>query len=83
MVALADGVRPDSPVLARASDSKLALSLIRLGAADETPEAVEASLQLGARLLKSLGVPDDAIARRIEEMRGQELARTAEADGKT
>jgi CPA2 family monovalent cation:H+ antiporter-2 len=83
MVAVAHGERPDAPVLARASDSKHALRLIRLGAAEATPEAVEASLHLGARLLKSLGVPDDAIARRIEEMRGQELARTAGADSKT
>ena len=45
------------------------------------PEAVEASLQLGARVLEGLGVPDDAIARRLDDMRDQELARISGADG--
>ena len=40
-----------------------------------TPEAVEASLQLGARVLEGLGVPDDAIARRLDDMREEELGR--------
>lgn len=79
MVAVAHKERPDALVFARATDAGHALRLRELGAAEATPEAVEASLQLGGRLLKSLGVPDEAIARRIEEMRIQELARTAKA----
>jgi CPA2 family monovalent cation:H+ antiporter-2 len=82
MVAVAHKERPDVPVLARASDSKHALRLLELGAVETTPEAMEASLQLGARLLKCLGVPDEAIARRIDDMRGQELARTANAESR-
>jgi CPA2 family monovalent cation:H+ antiporter-2 len=80
MVAVARRERPDTPVLARAKDSKHAVRLLELGAVEATPEAIEASLQLGARLLKSLGVPDDAIVRRIEEMRDEELARTPERE---
>jgi CPA2 family monovalent cation:H+ antiporter-2 len=80
MVAVARRERPDTPVLARAKDSKHAVRLLKLGAAEATPEAIEASLQLGARLLKCLGVPEDAIARRIEDMRGQELSRTTAAE---
>ena len=33
------------------------------------PEAVEASLQLGAQVLEGLGIPDEAVARRLDEMR--------------
>jgi hypothetical protein len=40
-----------------------------------TPEAIEASLQLGARLLEGLGVPDEAVARRLDELREFELSR--------
>jgi hypothetical protein len=39
------------------------------------PEAVEASLQLGGRLLEGLGLSDDAVARRLDKLREQELAR--------
>ena len=39
------------------------------------PEAVEASLQLGARLLEGLGLSEEAVTRRLEELREQELAR--------
>jgi CPA2 family monovalent cation:H+ antiporter-2 len=78
MVAVAHKERPDALVFARAKDPGHALRLLELGAAEATPEAVEASLQLGGRLLKSLGVPDEAIARRIEELRMQGFARTTE-----
>jgi len=43
------------------------------------PEAVEASLQLGGRLLEGLGMSDEAVARRLDELRDQELARLVAA----
>jgi CPA2 family monovalent cation:H+ antiporter-2 len=55
--------------------------MLRLGAVGVIPEAVEASLQLGARLLESLGLPDEAIERRVELARADELSRlTAEIE---
>jgi CPA2 family monovalent cation:H+ antiporter-2 len=75
MVATARKARPDVPVFARARDPAHASRLLELGAVEVTPEAVEASLQLGARVLEGLGVSDDAIARRLEDMRRAELGR--------
>jgi len=75
MVAAAHKERPDAPVFARARDPAHAARLLKLGAMEVTPEAVEASLQLGARVLKGLGVSDDAVARRLDDMREAELAR--------
>ena len=65
----------DALVFARAIDPAHAVRLIELGAVDVIPEAVEASLQLGARVLEGLGLSDDAVARRLDELREQELAR--------
>ena len=45
------------------------------------PEAVEASLQLGGRLLEALGLPAEAVARRIAEMRRRELSRLGASGG--
>jgi CPA2 family monovalent cation:H+ antiporter-2 len=67
--------RPDALLFAGAIDAEHAIRLLRLGAVDVIPEAVEASLQLGGRLLEGLGLSDDAVARRLDELREQELAR--------
>jgi CPA2 family monovalent cation:H+ antiporter-2 len=80
MVAAARKERPDAPVFARARDPAHAVRLLQLGAIEVTPEAVEASLQLGARVLEGLGVPPEAIARRLDDMRELELGRIAEKD---
>jgi CPA2 family monovalent cation:H+ antiporter-2 len=82
MVETAHKERPDAPVYARARDPAHAARLIKLGAVDVTPEALEASLQLGARLLEGLGVSDEAVAYRLDEMRAQELARISDGEGK-
>jgi monovalent cation:H+ antiporter-2, CPA2 family len=81
MVAAARRERPDAPVFARARDPQHASRLLKLGAVEVTAEAVEASLQLGARVLEGLGVPDEAVARRLDAMRERELARIAGGDG--
>jgi CPA2 family monovalent cation:H+ antiporter-2 len=75
MVAAARKRRPDAPVFARAIDAAHAAHLLKLGAVAVVPEAVEASVQLGGRLLEHLGLPDEAVARRIAEMRQEELSR--------
>jgi CPA2 family monovalent cation:H+ antiporter-2 len=75
MVAAARGERPDLPVYARARDSEHAAELFRLGATGVVPEAMEASLQLAGRVLEGLGVPDEEVDRRLEEIRQEEYAR--------
>lgn len=56
-------------VIARAKDAEHARRLSALGVADVTPEATEASLQLAARLLAALGLPEDVVVARIERTR--------------
>lgn len=43
------------------------------------PEAVEASLQLAARLLEGLGYSQEQVARRLAEMRERETAELVQA----
>jgi len=66
--------RPDALVLARAHDAAHAQRLMKLGATTAVPETVEASLMLGGRVLVALGLPEEAIVRRVK------LTREAEAD---
>ncbi len=75
MVAAARKQRSDAMVFARAIDSEHAARLLALGAVEVIPEAVEASLQLGGRLLEGLGLSDEAVARRLDELREEERAR--------
>lgn len=82
MVAAARRIRPDVPVFARARDPKHADRLRSLGAVGVVPENFEASLQLAARVLETLDVPEDAVAQRVTEIRDAELgkAQAAAAD---
>jgi CPA2 family monovalent cation:H+ antiporter-2 len=79
MVAAARQRRPDAAVLARAKDALHARSLLQMGAAVVVLESVEASLQLGGRLLEQLGLPDEAVLHRLAQMREQEFGRVAAA----
>jgi CPA2 family monovalent cation:H+ antiporter-2 len=79
MVAAARKQRPDALVFARAVDAEHAARLLALGAVEVIPEAVEASLQLGGRLLEGLGLSDEAVARRLDELRDAERTRLHEA----
>jgi CPA2 family monovalent cation:H+ antiporter-2 len=74
MVAAARKQRSDALVFARAIDAEHAARLLALGAVEVIPEAVEASLQLGGRLLEGLGLSDEAVARRLDELRDAERA---------
>jgi CPA2 family monovalent cation:H+ antiporter-2 len=75
MVAAARRQRSDAPVFARAKDGEHAARLLKLGAIGVIPEAVEASLQLGGRVLEALGLPEEAVAQRLAEARSEELGR--------
>jgi CPA2 family monovalent cation:H+ antiporter-2 len=75
MVGAAATLQKDACVLARAKDADHAKRLTAAGAVGVVPEAVEASLQLAGQLLGELGLPDDAVDRRIAEARAAELER--------
>lgn len=63
------------PVLARAKDADHARRLAGHGVSGVIPETVEASLQLVAQLLGTLGLPPDAVAARTAEARAREAER--------
>jgi CPA2 family monovalent cation:H+ antiporter-2 len=67
--------RREACVVARAADTTHAERLTQLGAVGVVPEAVEASLQLGARVLEAVGVDDGAIALRLDRVREETLGR--------
>ncbi|MFN3351898.1 hypothetical protein, partial [Pseudorhodoplanes sp.] len=50
-----------------------AARLTRLGCSSAVPETVEASLQLGGRLLESLDIPQDVAVQRVAELRSEEM----------
>jgi CPA2 family monovalent cation:H+ antiporter-2 len=70
-------LRPDAPLFARVKDSAHAARLAALGSVEVVPEAVEASLQLGARVLEGLGLPDDVVVQRVSRAREEEFSRLA------
>lgn len=65
MVALMHGRWPGVPIHARARSVQHAARLLELGASDVVPEALEGSLQLSGRLLSDVGLPDEAVDRRL------------------
>jgi len=60
---------PRVPVIARARDLKASSQLIDAGATHAYPEAIEASLRLGATALRMLHVPTDDIDQTIQGVR--------------
>ncbi len=67
--------RPDAVILARVKDAAHAHRLVGLGVSHVIPETVEASLQLSARLLVVLGLPEAEVSVRIEAAREKERER--------
>jgi CPA2 family monovalent cation:H+ antiporter-2 len=74
MVAAARRQNPDATILARAIDRAHAERLMGLGAVAVVPETLETSLQLGGKLLEALGLPDEAIDSRLDDLRRRENA---------
>ncbi|MFN4222070.1 MULTISPECIES: monovalent cation:proton antiporter-2 (CPA2) family protein [Novosphingobium] len=66
---------PGIPIHARARDEEHAALLRELGASYSTPEAVEASLQLAARMLEDSGFTGETISRFLAEQRTMAEAR--------
>jgi len=65
---------PALPVLARARDEPHAAALRRAGASAVVPETLESALQLGARVLDTVGLPEEAVTRLVEVERGRREA---------
>lgn len=75
MVTLMRANWPNVPVHARARNIQHAAQLLDLGATDVVPEALEGSLQLAGRILAEIGLPDEAIDRRLAVAREAVRAR--------
>ncbi|NMH17105.1 sodium:proton exchanger [Tepidiphilus sp. B18-69] len=60
---------PQVPVVARARDLETSAKLLQAGAVYAYPEAIEASLRLGAAALQILRVPSDVIDQEIQGIR--------------
>jgi CPA2 family monovalent cation:H+ antiporter-2 len=73
---------PHVPVIARARDLESSARLLAAGATHAYPEAIEASLRLGATALKMLAVPDDDIDLILQGVRDWDYKPVMEADAK-
>jgi CPA2 family monovalent cation:H+ antiporter-2 len=65
---------PDLPIYARARDARRSDKLRQVGATLAVPETVEASLQLGAAVLRGGGVTDDDLRALLAELRRDDYA---------
>ena len=72
MVRAIRSLRPDAPVLARASDTDHARRLGLAGASFVIPDAIEAGLQLAGRALEEFGYAGETARDRITSEREQE-----------
>jgi len=71
---------PQVPVIARARDLESSVRLLDAGATHAYPEAIEASLRLGAAALRMLRVPSDDIDLVIQGVRDWDYKPVLEAD---
>jgi glutathione-regulated potassium-efflux system protein KefB len=73
---------PRIPIIARARDLKTCARLLDVGATEAFPEAIEASLRLGAKALQMVGAPGDNVDLLIQGVRekGYELVRDKSED---
>lgn len=82
MVEAALTLQPKAMILARAVDPAHAVRLMDCGAVSVIPETVEGGLQLTARLLEKLDLPDEVVIERVAAMRAAELGRLAKEAAK-
>ncbi len=65
---------PGLPIIVRANDLSHVHHLENRGATQAVPEALEASLQLGANAMTAIGVRPDEIMEVIQELRDDDYA---------
>ncbi|MFN3398435.1 MAG: cation:proton antiporter [Sulfurimicrobium sp.] len=63
------GICPQVPIISRARDLDTSAQLIEAGATHAYPEAIEASLRLGALALRMLSIPTDEIDKMLQDVR--------------
>jgi voltage-gated potassium channel Kch len=80
-VAFLRSTYPRVPIIARARDLEASAALLEAGATQAYPEAIEASLRLGAMTLQMVGAPADDVDLLMEGVRRRdyELVREGEA----
>lgn len=78
-VTLLRAAGPQVPVIARARNLEESAALIQVGAAHAYPEAIEASLRLGATALQMLQVPADEVEQLIQGVRDWDYRPVADA----
>lgn len=76
---------PQVPVIARARDLEASGRLLELGATEAYPEAIEASLRLGARALEMVGAPAESVDLLVQGIRdrGYALVNEKKEDGRS
>lgn len=72
-------LNPDIGIIVRARDLEHARLLEELGASAAVPETLEASLQLGAQVLRASGIAPSTVEDIVERMRNDDYALLAEA----
>jgi voltage-gated potassium channel Kch len=79
-VSLLRNLYPKTPIIARARDLEASAQLLRAGATEAYPEAVEASLRLGAKAMQMAGAAEDNVELLLQGVRerGYELVRDGE-----
>lgn len=82
IVELARRQRSDLIIHARARHRSHAVRLLALGTNEVVPETLEASLQIAARLLQTLGASEDVASARIAFQRAIELAELTQTAGR-
>ncbi len=82
-VTLLRDIYPGVPIIARARDLEASARLLEAGATHAYPEAIEASLRLGATALQMAGAPADNVDLLIQGVRERdyELVRDGEQSG--
>ena len=71
ILAAAQRIRPDAPVIVRTVDESNLDRLMEAGAAEVVPEVLEGALMLGSQTLLMAGVPLGTVLKRIRKMRGE------------
>jgi CPA2 family monovalent cation:H+ antiporter-2 len=79
-VALLRRACPQVPVVARARNLEESAALLQAGAAHAYPEAIEASLRLGATALQMLHVPAEEVEQLVQSVRDWDYRPVADAD---
>ena len=62
-------ISPDLPIIVRAKDAEASMKLLEEGATHSYPEAIEASLSLGATALQMLDVASEEVEQLIQSVR--------------